>query len=90
VTVSYESIWDWGIRVGRQYAATLKRRRSKPGDKWHLDEVFIRIRGKSHYLWRAVDQNGVVLDILVQKHRDTNSANGFSESCSAAELKRLG
>jgi putative transposase len=77
VTVSYESIRDWGIRFGRQYAATLKRRRSKPGDKWHLDEVFIRIRGKSHYLWRAVDQNGVVLDILVQKHRDTNSAKRF-------------
>jgi putative transposase len=77
VTVSYESIRDWGIRFGRQYAAALKRRRPKPGDKWHLDEVFIRIRGKIHYLWRAVDQNGVVLDILVQKHRDTNAAKRF-------------
>ncbi len=46
VTVSYESIRDWGIRFGRQFAATLKRRRPKPGDRWHLDEVFIRIRGK--------------------------------------------
>ncbi|MCB8883762.1 IS6 family transposase [Acidisoma cellulosilytica] len=77
VTVSYESIRDWGIRFGRQYAAALKRRRPRPGDKWHLDEVFIRIRGKIHYLWRAVDQNGVVLDILVQKHRDTNAAKRF-------------
>jgi putative transposase len=71
------SIRDWGIRFGRQYAATLKRRRPKPGDKWHLDEVFIRIRGKIHYLWRAVDQNGVVLDILVQKRRDTDAAKRF-------------
>ena len=77
VTVSYESIRDWGIRFGRQLATTLKRRRPKPGDKWRLDEVFIRIRGKLHYLWRAVDQNGVVLDILVQKRRDTDAAKRF-------------
>ena len=77
VTVSYESIRDWGIRFGRQFAATLKRRRPKPGDKWHLDEVFIRIRGKLHYLWRAVDQNGAVLDILVQKRRDPDAAKRF-------------
>jgi putative transposase len=77
VTVSYESIRDWGIRFGRQFATTLKRRRPNPGDKWHLDEVFIRIRGKLHYLWRAVDQNGVVLDILVKKRRDTDAAKRF-------------
>lgn len=77
VAVSYESIREWGIRFGRQYAAALKRRRPKPGDKWHLDEVFIRIRGKLHYLWRAVDQNGMVLDILVQKQRDTDAAKRF-------------
>jgi putative transposase len=74
VTVSHETIRDWGIHFGRQYATALKRRRPKPGDKWHLDEVFIRIRGKIHYLWRAVDQNGVVLDVLVQRHRDTSAA----------------
>ncbi len=51
---------------GRDFANTLKRRRSKPGNKWFLDEVFIRIRGKQHDLWRAVDQNGVVFDVLVQ------------------------
>ena len=77
VTVSYESIRDWAIRFGRQFAATLKRRRPKPGDKWYLDEVFIRIRGKLHYLWRAVDQNGAVLDILVQQRRDTDAAKRF-------------
>lgn len=74
VSVSYKSIRDWGIRFGRQVAAALKRRRPKPGDKWHLDEMSIRIRGKLHYLWRAVDQDGAVLDILVEKRRDTDAA----------------
>ena len=77
VIVSYESIRDWGIRFGREFAATLKRCRPKLADKWHLDEVFLPIRGKLHYLWRAVDQNGDVLDILVQKRRDTDAANRF-------------
>jgi putative transposase len=58
-------------------AICLRRRRSRPGDKWYLDEVFIRIQGVQHYLWRAVDQNGVVLDILVQSRRDANAATRF-------------
>ena len=70
VVVSYESIREWGLRFGRLFADRLKRRRPRPGDKWHLDEVFIRVRGKLHYLWRAVDQHGHVLDILVQSRRD--------------------
>jgi len=49
----------------------------QPSDKWLLDEVFIRIRGKQHYLWRAVDQNGVVLDVLVQSRRNTKAAKRF-------------
>jgi putative transposase len=60
IVVSYESIRAWGLRFGRLFANTLKRRRPRPGDKWHLDEVFLRIRGKLHYLWRAVDQHGTV------------------------------
>ena len=77
VTVSYESIREWGLRFGRLFANTLKRRRPRPGDKWHLDEVFIRIRGKLQYLWRAVDQNGQVLDILVQSRRSAKAAKRF-------------
>ena len=77
VVVSYESIREWGLRFGRQFANTLKRRRLRPGDKWHLDEVFIRIRGKQHYLWRAVDQDGHVLEILVQGRRNTRAARRF-------------
>ena len=75
--VSYETIREWGRRFGRQFANELKRRRPRPGDKWHLDEVFIRIGGKQHYLWRAVDQDGHVLDILVQNRRNTRAAKRF-------------
>ena len=77
VLVSYESIREWGLRFGRLFANTLKCRRPRPGNKWHLDEVFIRIRGKQHYLWRAVDQHGHVLDILVQSRRNAKAAKRF-------------
>ncbi|MFL5257163.1 MAG: IS6 family transposase, partial [Rhodopila sp.] len=77
VVVSYESIREWGLRFGRLFANQLKRRRPRPGDKWFLDEVFIRIRGKLHYLWRAVDQDGNVLDILVQSRRNAKAAKRF-------------
>jgi putative transposase len=72
--VSYETIREWSRRFGRTYANSLKRRRPQSGDKWFLDEVFIRIRGKLDYLWRAVDQHGNVLDLLVQGRRNTNAA----------------
>ena len=58
VQVSYESVRQWCNRFGPQYARTLKKRQGRRGDTWHLDEVFIKIRGKQHYLWRAVDQDG--------------------------------
>ena len=64
----------WGLRFGRTYAKTLKRRRPQLGDKWFSDEVFVRIRGKLHYLWRAVDQHGNVLDVLIQSRRNTKAA----------------
>ena len=77
IVVSYESIREWGLRFGRLFANALKRRRPRPGDKWHLDEVFVRIRGKLHYLWRAVDQHGHVLDVLVQSRRNAKAAKRF-------------
>ncbi len=55
----------------------LRRQRPRPGDKWHLDAVFLKINGKTHYLWRAVDQHGAVLDILVQSRRDKAAAKKF-------------
>ena len=77
IVVSYESIREWGLRFGQIFANMLKRRRPQPGDKWYMDEVFIRIRGKQHYLWRAVDQHGNVLDILVQSRRNATAAKRF-------------
>ena len=64
-------------KFGEHFADSLHRRRPRPGDKWHLDEVFIRIQGELHYLWRAVDQNGTVLDILVQLRRDAKATKRF-------------
>jgi putative transposase len=77
IIVSYETIREWSLRFGRTYANRLKRRRPQPGDKWFLDEVFVRIRSKLHYLWRAVDQHGHVLDVLVQSRRNTKAAKRF-------------
>jgi putative transposase len=68
---------QWTGKFGQAYANRLRRRRAQPGDTWHLDEVFITINGKTHYLWRAVDQDGTVLDILVTSRRDTKAATRF-------------
>ena len=77
IVVTHESIRHWCLKFGADFARRLRRRRPQPGDTWHLDEVFIRIRGVLHYLWRAVDQHGVVLDILVQDRRNGAAAKRF-------------
>jgi putative transposase len=77
VIVSYEAIRKWCRKFGQQYANQLRRRRPRPGDKWHLDEVCITISKERHYLWRAVDQEGNVLDILVQRWRNKAAAKKF-------------
>jgi putative transposase len=74
VIASHEAIRKWCRKFGQQYANQLRRRRPRPGDKWHLDEVSLMISGERHYLWRAVDQDGHVLDILVQRRRDKYAA----------------
>jgi transposase-like protein len=70
VTVTYEAIRQWCRTFGQSYADQLRRRCPKLGDQWHLDEVFLTIRGERHDLWRAVDQAGNTLDILVQRRRE--------------------
>ncbi len=77
IIVSYETIRQWTRKFGQTYANGLRRRRARPGDKWFLDEVFLTINGKTQYLWRAVDQEGNVLDILVQSRRNTAAARKF-------------
>ena len=74
VRLTYETVRNWCQKFGPSYSAQLKRRRPKLGDKWYLDEVFLKMNGVQHYLWRAVDQHGVVIDILVQPKRDRRAA----------------
>jgi putative transposase len=77
VVVSYESIRQWCKKFGASFAANLRRRRAQPGDKWFLDELFIRFQDELHYLWRPVDQDGIVLDILIPPRRDAGAAKRF-------------
>jgi putative transposase len=77
VGVTYEAIRQWCHKFGQQYATQLRRRRLWPGDKWQRDKVCLTIKGERHYLWRAVDQDGNVLDILVQRRRDKQAAKKF-------------
>jgi len=77
VIVTYETVRQWCRKFGPGYAWKLKHRQGQLGDIWHLDEVFVRIRGERHYLWRAVDEDGDVLDILVQRHRNAHAAKRF-------------
>ena len=77
IDVTHEAIRQWCLTFGQDYANRLKHRRAQPGDKWHLDEVFLTINGKRHYLWRAVDQDDNVLDILVQSRRNKHAAKKF-------------
>jgi putative transposase len=88
VVVSYETVRCWCDKFGHMFAAGLRRRRARTGDKWHLDEVFLNINGVRHYLWRAVDQNGVVIDILVQPKRDRFAAMRFFRKLLRANSRR--
>src|SRR6267143_2495035 len=77
VALYYETVREWCLKFGQTYANELRRRSPRPGDRWHVDEVFLKINGRLHYLWRAVDQDGDVLDILVQSKRDKGAAKKF-------------
>jgi len=77
VIVSYETIRQWSRKFGAEYARKLKRREGRLGDTWHLDELFVTIQGERQYLWRAVDQDGDVIDILVQPRRNRRAAERF-------------
>src|ERR671912_628582 len=74
IVVSHEAVRQWGLKFGQGLANQIRRRLSRTGDKWHLDEVVITIAGRKHWLWRAVDQDGTVLDVLVQSRRDKRAA----------------
>ena len=74
IDASYETVRRWVLKFGRIYAERIRRHRPRPSDRWHLDEVFLKICGKTVYLWRAVDDEGEVLDVLIQRRRDRKAA----------------
>jgi len=74
ILVSYETVRRWALKFGQEFARRLKRKRPSRGDIWHLDEVVVSIAGKTHWLWRAVDQEGYVLDEILQTRRDSKAA----------------
>src|ERR1700747_3858410 len=74
IIVSHETVRQWARKFGQQFANQLRRRLPRAADKWHLDEVALKIAGVKQWLWRAVDQAGVVLDVLVQRHRNKQAA----------------
>jgi len=77
ITVSYETIRNWCHKFGSSYCNEINKNHGQLGDTWYLDEVFIKINGVVHYLWRAVDQDGDEIDILVQKRRNKSAARRF-------------
>jgi len=79
IKVSYQTVKDWNEKFGALFAEEIRKRIKKPTGRWHVDEVYIKIKGKLHYLWRAVDEDGVVLDILVTKRKNKAEAIRFFE-----------
>jgi putative transposase len=77
ISVSYETIREWSLKFGQLMANGIKRREPRRGDKWHLDEVCIVINKKKYWLWRAVDQDGYELDVLLQSRRNAKAAKRF-------------
>src|SRR6201985_429518 len=74
IFVTYETVRQWGKTFGKAFSDQIRQRAPARGDKWHMDEVVISIAGEKHWLWRSVDQNGFVLDVLVQRRRDSRAA----------------
>ena len=77
IPVSYEAVRYGCHKFGQAFANQIRKQRHRPGDRWHIDEVFLTIGGKTHYLFRAVDQDGEVLDILLQSRRNKKAAKRF-------------
>lgn len=77
IFVTHKTVREWAEKFGRGYANSIRCRSPRLGDKWHLDQAVITIKGERHFLWRAVDADGFVLGVLVQKRRDTKAAKRF-------------
>jgi putative transposase len=79
ITVSYETLRKWNLKFAAPISLEIQRRRTRPGKTWHLDEMHVVVRGQAMWLWRAVDEHGQVLDILLLEHRDQDAAKRFFE-----------
>ena len=77
IVVSHETIREWNLTFGQTYANEIKRRAPRRGDKWHMDEMCLVMKGKKHWLWRAVDQDGYELDVLLQSRKNKEAAKRF-------------
>ena len=89
IVVTYETIRQWCLKLAPSFAKTLRKKQGALGDQWYLDEVFVKINGRQHYLWRAVDQDGCELDILLTKKRDKKSALNSSKNYSKDKSSNL-
>src|SRR5438874_4640923 len=87
IDLSYESVRSWVLKFGPIIARGLRQRRPRPSDRWHLDEMVVRIAGKRMYLWRAVDHEGEVLDVLVQRRRDKHAAPADAQAAQETGLR---
>ena len=87
--MTYEAIRLWCRTFGLNYARRLRRRRGRQGDTWYLDELFVKIQGQQQYLWRAVDEDGDVLDILVQSRRNRRAATVLPEAVETPRPRAL-
>ena len=77
IVVSHQTVKEWNMRFGSLFSDEIKRRRRRPSRRWHVDEMHCKIAGKKHHLWRAVDSDGVVLDVFVSKRRNKKAAQKF-------------
>ena len=84
--IAYEAVRSWALKFGPVIARRLRQRRPRPSDRWHLDEMVVRIAGKRMYLWRAVDHEGEVLDVLVQSRRDSRAALRLMQASQKARV----
>jgi putative transposase len=87
IAVGHETVRQWALKFGQAIANRIRRRQPQAGDKWHLDEVVLKIAGVKHWLWRAVDQTGVVLDVLVQSRRDKHAAKRLLRKLSKKQMR---
>jgi putative transposase len=90
ICVTYETVRQWGKKFGKAFSDLIRQRAPARGDKWHMDEVVVSIAGEQHWLWRAVDQYGFVLDVLVQRRRDSRAAQRLMTKLLKSAITRRG